>query len=336
VKQLDPEQFLNLKAPCLDIRSPKEYEQAHIPGAFAFPLFDNEERKEVGIIYKADGKSEAIKRGLELVGPKMRTFVEKAETYHSDELKIYCWRGGMRSTSMGWLLTQAGNRVYQLKGGYKSFRNYLLALLRQPFKLNVLTGLTGSGKTEVLLEMEKQGAQVIDLEGMANHPGSSFGNALDTAQPSTEMFQNSLLMKLHGFDLKRPVWVEDESFTIGQVHMPEELFNKMRDSQHFLLEVPDHYRIQLLVKLYGTISKDKLIEATRAIQKKLGSVETNQTIEYINKGDLPEACKILLTYYDRQYKKFMNKKGSKETTLIDIAGECPEQIAKHIINTYGY
>lgn len=318
------------EAPCLDIRSPGEYNKAHVPGAISFPLFTDSERELVGTNYKEDGQKAAIKLGLEIVGPKMKRFIEQAEMLKSGTFRMYCWRGGMRSSSMAWLFEQYGFEVIQLKGGYKSYRHALFALLEQPLKLKVLTGYTGSGKTEVLHEMQKLGAQVVDLEGLANHPGSSFGNVLELKQPSTEMFQNLILSEISSFDLDRPIWIEDESICIGKVHLPEKLYYKMRESPRYLMKVPIERRIELLVRQYGGIGKSRLRKAVEGIQKKLGSERAEEATDAIEKSELAYAAKILLTYYDRQYEKSI-----KEAVKIEVGSLSMVNAADLIIKNYG-
>ena len=167
--------------PLLDARSPGEYDHAHIPTAISFPLFTDEERKIVGTTYKQKSREDAIKIGLDFFGPKMRKMVEEAENMiskrqlaignneDSKSVFVYCWRGGMRSAAIAWLLDLYGFKVYTLAGGYKAFRNHVLQTFEQPFQFKILGGYTGSGKTEVLNELEKQGETVIDLEKIASH-----------------------------------------------------------------------------------------------------------------------------------------------------------------------
>jgi tRNA 2-selenouridine synthase len=172
----------------LDVRSPGEYKHAHIPSAISFPLFTDEERKIVGTTYKQKSREDAIKIGLDFFGPKMRKMIEEVEhiiskrqTANASEANlklvfVYCWRGGMRSAAIAWLLDLYGFKVHALAGGYKSFRNYVLQTFEQPFQFKILGGYTGSGKTEVLNELEKQGETIIDLEKIASHKGSAFGS----------------------------------------------------------------------------------------------------------------------------------------------------------------
>jgi tRNA 2-selenouridine synthase len=197
---LHPDQFLQQALalaksgkplPMLDVRSPGEFARGHIPGAQNIPLFDNEGRAEVGTIYKQKGKQPAILRGLELVGPNMATMAERGRlTAIDNTVFVHCWRGGMRSGSVAWLLESYGVKVFTLKGGYKAFRRYMQQQFEAPKNLLVLGGRTGSQKTTWLHALQGDGEQVIDLEGLACHKGSSFGMLGEHPQPTQEQFEN--------------------------------------------------------------------------------------------------------------------------------------------------
>jgi len=193
--QLSVDDFLKEAAhlPVIDVRSPGEYDHAHIPHAINIPLFDNEERAKVGTRYKQVGKDSAVLLGLELVGPKLADFVKKARRLNltGQEVLVHCWRGGMRSGSFAWLLNTAGIKARTLEGGYKAYRSQVLAAFAEPARM-IYGGKTGSGKTEILHELAKQGEQVIDLEALANHKGSSYGAIGQEPQPSSEQFENKL------------------------------------------------------------------------------------------------------------------------------------------------
>ena len=183
VQRIHIDEFLKLAEthPVFDVRSPGEYNHAHIPGAKSLPLFTDEERKEVGTAYKQISREQAIKIGLDYFGPKMRKMVEEVEavsqlvTRDSKLILIYCWRGGMRSGAVSWLLDTYGFKVCTLIGGYKKFRNYVLDTFKKPYHFNIIGGFTGSGKTELLKTLKERGEKVIDLEAIANHKGSAFG-----------------------------------------------------------------------------------------------------------------------------------------------------------------
>lgn len=328
--------FLEESTPLLDVRSPIEYASGHIPGAISFPLFEDEERSKIGTIYKKKSREDAIKEGLDIVGPKMRRFIEDAEKLESKQLRLYCWRGGMRSGSLGWLLQQYGFEVTLLKGGYKSYRRGIQQYFSQDIPLVVLTGYTGCGKTEILHSLKKLEEQVIDLEELAQHQGSSFGNQMSQSQPTSEQFQNNLFWKCRKLDLKRRIWVEDESICIGQVSLPESLFHAMSESPHIWVNLSKTKRIASLVDSYGKLGKEKLKVATREIQKKLGPRETKEAVEMIEAECFAPAADIILEYYDRQYRKAIEKKMELVAAKIHMESEDFDTFAQRIINAYEY
>jgi len=184
VQKVEVEEFLSLarQYPVFDVRSPGEYQHAYIPGAYNLPLFTDEERKLVGTLYKQDSREQAIKAGLDYFGLKMRKMVEEVEAMNSKTVLVHCWRGGMRSAGVAWLLDLYGFKVYTLVGGYKSFRKWVLARFEKPYPFQVVGGYTGSGKTELLKELATKGHTIIDLEGIAHHKGSAFGALGEAAQ----------------------------------------------------------------------------------------------------------------------------------------------------------
>lgn len=328
--------FLSGSAPILDVRAPSEFDQGHIPGAHSFPLFTDAERAEIGTIYKRHGQKPAIKKGLELVGPKMVNFIQQAEQFNTDFFRMYCWRGGMRSGSLSWLLESYGFKIQVLEGGYKAYRGSLHEFFDQKRNLMVLTGNTGCGKTRVLHQMAALGAQVIDLEGLANHQGSSFGNQKTTGQPTTEMFQNSLYELSRKMDQDKHIWVEDESICIGQVHLPERLFDAMQDSPHVLLEKDVDERVALLMEDYSELPPERLVEATQVIGKKLGYDLAEIAKSAIRRGELREAAKIILKYYDKMYAKSIARKSQNIVRRIYGSGLPDREIAKKIKELYEY
>lgn len=302
--------FLSLDSvvPILDVRSPGEYETGHIPNALSFPLFSDDDRAIVGTIYKQESKKEAVKKGLEIIGPKMVDFIEEAEKFNSPKLAIYCWRGGMRSESMAWLLGQYGFETILLEGGYKAFRNTLHTFFDQKLPLKVVTGYTGSKKTAFLHLLKSRGEQVVDLEGLARHQGSRFGNEKSTNQPATEHFQNLVYQEFMTCDLNKIIWVEDESMRIGQVSLMENFYKQKNESAHVFIEIEKSQRVEFLIEDYGALSKEQLSGATQAISKKLGHDNATKAIDAIIENDLKTAVEIILTYYDRQYHKTISSK----------------------------
>jgi tRNA 2-selenouridine synthase len=194
-------------APLLaDVRTPAEFAHGHIPGAFNLPIFSNEERVLVGTTYKQVGREAAILLGFDLTGAKWSGFIKQAlEKAPSKKIALHCWRGGMRSGAMAWALDLYGFEVYLVQGGYKSYRNWVLNQFEKQFTLQVLGGMTGSGKTKILQELKAAGQQVIDLEDIAQHQGSSYGTMNKIVQPTQEQFENNLGSQLHTlYPQKRP------------------------------------------------------------------------------------------------------------------------------------
>ncbi|HOY95622.1 MAG TPA: tRNA 2-selenouridine(34) synthase MnmH [Catalimonadaceae bacterium] len=288
--------------PVLDVRSPGEYEQGHIPGALSFPLFSNEERKEVGTLYKQTGPEEALLKGLDFVGPKMSEFVRVAGKLSPErKVAVHCWRGGMRSRSMAWLLETAGFQVKILSGGYKAFRNAVLHDEIKPEKLLVLGGLTGSGKTPVLLALEAAGEQVLDLEKLACHKGSAFGGIDEPPQPTQEQFENDIYSALFLADKEKMIWVEDESKAIGRLRIPNEVYDLLRASRLLFLEQSRASRLQRITDLYGQADQATLETFIKKIAKRLGGLRVKLALEALAGQDITEAASQVLEYYDRTY-----------------------------------
>ena len=321
IEKIHIERFLELGKdyPVLDARSPAEYKYAHIPGAISFPLFNDEERKVVGTTYKQKSREEAIKIGLDYFGPKMRGMIEEVENIlrkketanESRIILVHCWRGGMRSAAIAWLLDLYGFKVYTLTGGYKKFRHWVLDSFALPFQFSILGGYTGSGKTYVLNELEKHGETIVDLESLANHKGSAFGSIGMPVQPSQEMFENLLALKLRdAFDElgNNTIWMEDESQRIGLVNIPQPLWDTMRASSVYFLDIGFEARLDHLEKEYGTLDKQKMCEAIERIRKRLGGLETKMAIESLTENRIRDSFEILLNYYDKWYSKGLHQR----------------------------
>jgi tRNA 2-selenouridine synthase len=286
----------------LDVRSPAEFAAGHVPGAVNMPLFSNEERAEVGTLYVQVGREAAIERGLQCVGPKLATLVHEAREHAAGKpIVVYCWRGGMRSQSVAWLLQTAGMDVQTLHRGYKGFRTVVLATLNLPWKLLVLVGPTGSGKTTLLREKAARGEQVLDLESIANHKGSAFGALGEDAQPSTEHAMNMMYDVLTSFDIARTVWVEDESRMIGTVCVPDAIYDAMQQAHYEEVVVSREQRIENLVREYGAFTADELIASFDRIRKKLGGERYAAAVAALRSNDLRAAVDLALAYYDRTY-----------------------------------
>jgi len=316
----------------VDVRSPAEFEHAHIPDAVNIPLFSNDERAVVGINYKKNGKDNAVISGLEIVGPKLASFVKEAKKLApKKKILVHCWRGGMRSASMAWLFNTAGFEVSILEGGYKAYRQHIRSEFDKSAKLIVLGGYTGSGKTEVLKEIEMLGEQFLDLEGVANHKGSAFGAIGQLPQPTTEQFENDLAKVWRKFDLGETIWVEDESRQVGRCTIPENLFDKMRTSTLMKIIVPKKVREKRLVVEYGVFDKALLLHSIEKIERRLGGLRTQQSIEALENGDLGKVAKITLEYYDKAYLHGNLKRDTDQTFELEIETDDPKTTARKVI-----
>jgi tRNA 2-selenouridine synthase len=318
--------------PLFDVRSPGEYHQGHAPGALSLPLFSDEERALVGLCYKQKGQAEAIRLGLDLVGPKMSSLVKKVDEVAAGEpIELYCWRGGMRSQSMAWLLSTAGYQVKRWEGGYKSYRTGVLQKWFQPRPYVVLAGLTGSGKTEILRAMEGQGAALFDLEGLAHHKGSAFGHVGETLQPQAEEFENLGANHLDQLPNNQAIWLEDESRSIGRIWLQNEFFLLKKAAPIVIVERSRSNRLDHLVHLYGQASPEALAAVFPKISKRLGHQNAQWAIDAVMAGDLRSAAEIALNYYDRTYAESMEKRKDQVLFTLDLSDCSFEEAATRLL-----
>jgi len=362
IEKIHIDRFLELAKQnrVIDVRSPGEFNHAHMPGAYSMPLFTDEERKLVGTAYKQESREQAIKIGLDFFGPKMRKMVEEAESLiktqgpgineksnaaeipvnTSRTVLVYCWRGGMRSAGVAWLLDLYGFKVYTLIGGYKKFRHYVLDTFKVPYQFKIIGGYTGSGKTELLKELQRRRELVVDLEEIANHKGSAFGNIGLPPQPGQEMFENLLASKLREVgsqkseirglnseplrlqtsDLRSPIWLEDESQRIGLVNIPNDLWKNMRQSRLYFLDIPFEERLKHIVQEYGQLNREQVVEAIGRISEKLGHFNAKTAVLLLFEGKISESFEILLKYYDKYYLKGLHNREGLNSLLYTI--EC--------------
>ena len=329
VKRININEFLELakKHVVIDVRSPSEYAHAHIPNAHSMPLFTDEERKVVGTTYKQASREKAIKFGLDYFGPKMRKMVEEIETlskvsnsepHTSKIILIHCWRGGMRSGAVSWLLDLYGFQIFTLEGGYKGYRNWILQQFEKPYNFKIIGGFTGSGKTPLLYGLRKNGQEIIDLEGLANHKGSALGGLGQNPQPSQEMFENLLGTELSKYDETTPIFLEDESQRIGNMQIPMAMWHNMRRGSVYFMDIPFEERLEYLTVEYGKHNKTDLVNAIMRIQKRLGGLETKNAINYLLENDFKESFRILLKYYDKWYEKGLYNRENPEKLIQKI------------------
>lgn len=311
--------FNNL--PVVDVRSPGEFSKGRIPCANNIPLFSNSERAVVGTAYVQESREKAIEIGYEIVTPKLKYFITKSEALAPNKaIVVHCWRGGMRSQSFAKHLHENGfEKVYIIEGGYKAFRNYVLSFFQQSFKLNILGGYTGSGKTGILKELKRRGEQVIDMEALAHHKGSAFGAINESDQPSVEQFENDLFNEWRMLRQSEHVWLEDESHRIGYVRIPKDLFAQIREQQVYFLDIPIEERAKLLVEQYSNCEKSLLADAINGISRRLGGLRTKQALEYLEKNNFYEVALIALKYYDKAYAKGVGMRNQDKVKRIPLS-----------------
>jgi tRNA 2-selenouridine synthase len=332
------DEFLTLRneLPVVDVRSQGEYQQGHVRQAINIPLLNNEERIAVGTDYKQKGQQEAIRTGFKLVGPRLSDIVSETERLiPNKELLVHCWRGGMRSNNFCQFVEMAGMKTQSLKGGYKAYRSQALESFKKPFKLIMLTGCTGSGKSEVLRALKSKGEQVLDLESLANHKGSAFGGLLMPPQPTTEQFQNELFEEIFLLNRDKRIWVEDESIAIGKIFLPTDFWKTMNRAPLVKMDVAKEIRVQRLVDEYGAADRDEFLAIMGKIVTKLGGQHYNHAKEKLLSDDMNSTIDILLTYYDKAYLRSIEKRNSQLKFSLDWDGSDVDEFALNMIKHIG-
>ncbi|HWY10551.1 MAG TPA: tRNA 2-selenouridine(34) synthase MnmH [Bacteroidia bacterium] len=308
----------------VDVRSPVEFAKGHMPGAINIPLFDDMERAEIGTLYKAKGKEDAIMRGLEIVSPKLTEYIKQTKNKtQNTRVMVYCFRGGMRSNSFGWLLNTAGLQCQILEGGYKAYRNFVLKKFEQPYKLMLLGGATGSGKTEILKNLKDQ-VPFLDLEGLAHHRGSAFGGIGQPAQLPQQLFENNLYNDLKLIDASKPFLIEDESMSIGYNKIPYPFWLQMKKAPIIKIMVPFDLRVIRLVNEYGKEDVEKLKQSVKNISQQLGPNNAKDCLQWLDEGKLADVAAMTLKYYDRAYE--YNHTSKNKTTIIPVETDTADPV----------
>ena len=317
----------------LDVRSPGEYALGKLPGAVSLPLFSDEERAEVGTLYRQSSPDDALLRGLEIAGGKMRQLVETARAAApGNRVAVHCWRGGQRSASVGWLLERAGMDVVQLTGGYKAFRQRVRAYFAENYhRYLVLGGATGSGKTYTLRELPALGEHFVDLEGIANHKGSSFGAIGEAPQPSVEEFENQLYARLLEIPAGQRVWLEDESQRIGRVYLPREFYQHLAAAPVIELVRPREWRLDFLANTYGCYPDEQLAAAFTRLRKKLGGQHLKTALEALERKDYRAAAAVALVYYDKTYQYHAERRGANVIARCKVGSANHREAARQLI-----
>tara|TARA_Y100001968_G_scaffold63756_1_gene54547 strand:- start:2598 stop:3650 length:1053 start_codon:yes stop_codon:yes gene_type:complete len=330
--------FRNLTSQIVDVRSPGEFCQGHWPGAINIPLFSDTERETIGKSYKKESRLKAILNGLKLTIPKTKKLLEiilKTTTSKGkgiNSLRIYCWRGGMRSAAFAWLARTIEINTFLLKGGYKSYRKWVLDQFEADLPIRLIGGKTGTRKTDLLNYINKENIFVIDLEGIANHRGSSFGSLGMEKQPSTQQFENILaeaLQKFHESNASE-IWIEAESSNLGKCRIPNSFYTKMKKAPIIEIIRQKDERVKNLVNLYSNNSQNELKDAVNRISKRLGPQRTKNALNAIERKDWAQACEAMLDYYDRCYDYELKK--TNNINSIDLSGLSLELSLIKILN----
>ncbi|MBI1890633.1 MAG: tRNA 2-selenouridine(34) synthase MnmH [Burkholderiales bacterium] len=327
----------------IDVRSPSEFAEDHIPGAINCPVLDDDERARVGTLYKQVGAFEAKKVGAALVA---RNIARHIDTLFHDKPRgwkplVYCWRGGNRSGSMAHILAKIGWPAIQLDGGYKEYRRHVSAALpgvAANLNFQVICGTTGSGKSRLLQTLAAQGAQVLDLEQLACHRGSVLGNLPSEPQPSQKNFESRIWQILRHFSPQAPVFVESESKKVGQLRVPDELMEKMRSSPCVSLQLSQSNRIKLLMEDYEhfVANPSALNTQLECLLQLHGREKINRWKEMAIAGNMEALVDELLTqHYDPAYlrsieRNFARFSQAAPLVLNDIAEQTFIEAAKRL------
>ncbi len=332
----------------IDARSEDEFSEDHLPNAVNWPTLNNEERKNIGTLYKQVNAFEAKKRGAAIAAHNIATHIENHVLQKERDWSplAYCWRGGKRSGSLSLVLDQIGFRVTLVEGGYKAFRAAMLkhlSTLISPLSFQVICGTTGSGKTRLLQALSKEGAQVLDLEGLANHRSSVLGAIPGQPQPTQKRFDTLVWSALRDFDASKPVFVESESKKVGNVSIPTELVEKMRSSPCINLDLRLEERIELLLEDYAffTAQPAYFCEKLDALTAQRGKAVIESWKASVMQGDFKPVVQDLLTlHYDPVYTQSMQRNFQKfgSASLAEPANRsnaAMQAVAKEIIQAQG-
>ena len=321
----------------IDVRSPSEFVQDHIPGSINLPVLNDIERAQVGTIYKQVSPFQARKMGAALVTKNLsqylnQHFINKDKDYSP---LVYCWRGGQRSASMAAILAQIGWKATILIGGYKTYRTYVRQVLEDlpnRFNYRVLSGLTGSGKTLILHKLSQRGAQVLDLENLANHRGSLLGETWvnkSLPQPSQKYFDTLIVHQLKQFNPNKIVWLESESNKIGRVYLPSSLWRKMHLSSCVQIQVPLHVRVNYIIQDYPYFvdNPDILKVKIARLKSRYGTDKINEWNQLITSKNAKQFVESLLQYhYDPTYIKSLGNHYLRTHKILDLEDLLPSTV----------
>ena len=326
----------------IDVRSPQEFAEDHMPTAINLPVLTDPQRAKVGTIYKQVSPFTARKVGAALVAQNLSHhlathFADKPKHYHP---LVYCWRGGQRSRSMALVLTQVGWQVTLLQQGYKTYRAHVrdqLEHLPAQFAYRVLCGLTGTAKTVLLQSLAQQQAQVLDLESLANHRGSLLGAERASEQPSQKQFESQLVVTLQAFDPLQPVWIEAESSKIGQIHLPRSLWTAIQQASCIEIQVPMAHRVQGLLVSYPHFVEhpSQLKVQLHQLKSRYGQAQIQAWDRLIDALQWPELVQSLLeVHYDPSYRRSLQHHYTtieRVYTLSDLSSSSLNKLVRSLL-----
>nr|GGG81007.1 tRNA 2-selenouridine synthase [Virgibacillus oceani] len=323
----------------IDVRSPKEYNDATIPGSINIPVFSNEERAEVGTIYKQVGPEAARDLGLAIFSAKLPAFIAEFKQIQTP-MTVFCWRGGMRSKTAATVLDLMGISAYRLSGGIRSYRQWVVRVLESTeikSNLFVLNGYTGSGKTAILKKLEQKGHPVMDLEGMANHRGSIFGQ-IGLKPNNQKKFDSMLVQELLRYINVPYVFIEGESKRIGKVLVPDFLYDKKEKGTQLFITLPIEERVRNILDDYQPWNfPGKFIDAFQVIKKRIHTPIAKAIDDHLRSGDYFQTVKLLLEYYyDPRYQYTADKypDNRKITIQAKTADEAIHKIEEAVTHMY--
>ncbi len=324
----------------IDVRSPGEFSEDHVPGAVNLPVLDNFERAEVGTIYKQESPFKARKLGAALVFRNAANHIENSLSHHEGAWRplVYCWRGGQRSGAFTWMLREIGWRAEVLDGGYRSYRRQVVKTLYDTpldLKLVQLGGYTGTAKTEILQRLCGLGVQVLDLEGLAHHRGSLLG-AMPGGQPSQKRFESKLVLALAELDPTRPVVVEAESSKIGELTLPPSLWGSMKEAPWLEVSAPLAARARYLARSYADVLEDseELVRRLQPLRHFRGHAVVDRWMALIDAGDRQRLCHDLAqNHYDPAYDKslrFVSPSILQRFEMTELSASALDSLANRI------
>lgn len=338
MNEIDIYQALEMDdAVIVDVRSPGEYEEDHIPGAVSIPLFDDEERALIGTMYKQIGKETAVEKGISITTPKLDEFYKKFSelSLKYTNIIIYCYRGGMRSQSLTNFIVSCGIKACRITGGYKAYRKYVIDYLEnipEDFKFVVLHGHTGTGKTQILTELQKKGICCIDLEYLAKNSGSVYGEIFYQGHPPTQKTFESLIVDIMKNCSSKHIFMESESKKIGKVIIPKSFWNFMLEGDHILVESSLESRVKRIVDDYtkNELHDDEYLKrSTKKLQDTLGASKISMLIDKIDEKDYEYVARYLIeNYYDALYGFSIKKYEYVLTVNSDLIDQSVEDIQK--------